>query len=279
MSRPRNNHAEQAVLSENERINAFYYNKTASGYETTGRINQTGNKARIRRLLSTLIAAKNVRVLDVCCGAGLYLSILKDFVEEENLFGIDISSEMLKISASYCRNVQLSSAYAIPFPDCTFDLVTCSSALHHLDSIPRALQEIWRVLKPNGVFLSDYDNNVHFAKFKTLSRRLFKLLLVYPVLKKLLKSKPASGKVGREGQGIDPHSLERLPLEEVHKLAEAQNYHFDGINGYRLKQMLKRAGFSQPEIFTYHSGRWNDGDGFNWVTSLTNNKIYSVSRK
>ena len=267
------------MLSENERVNVLYYSKAASDYETTGRINEPGNKARIRRLLSSLIQDSNRRVLDVCCGAGLYLSILKELVKPGNLHGLDISPEMLKISGVHSSRVHLGSVYAIPFADSSFDLVTCSSALHHLDDLSRALAEISRVLKPGGTFLSDYDNNVYFAKFDTWKRRLGKALLIYPILAKMIGKAKRNGRSGTKGIIDKSRSFEELPLEELHRIAEAQNYHHDGVDGHRLVQMLRKAGFKEAKVFTYHSSRWNDGQGFNLFTSLSNNKIYSISRK
>lgn len=267
------------MLSENERVNVLYYRKVASDYETTGRINEPGNKARIRRLLSSLIQDSNRRVLDVCCGAGLYLSILKDLVKPGNLYGLDLSPEMLKISGVHSSRVHLGSVYAIPFAASSFDLVTCSSALHHLDDLSRALAEISRVLKPEGTFLSDYDNNMYFAKFDTWKRRLGKALLVFPALAKVIGRARGNGRLVAKKMIDKPESFEELPLEELHRIAEAQNYHHDGIDGYRLVRMLRKAGFREAKVFTYHSARWNEGQGFNLFTSLSNNKIYSISRK
>lgn len=78
---------------DNEKVNELFYNKTADKYETTGRISQEGNKERVRYILKRVIEGKgkDVKILDVCCGAGLYLSILKDLISEENLNGLDIS--------------------------------------------------------------------------------------------------------------------------------------------------------------------------------------------
>jgi ubiquinone/menaquinone biosynthesis C-methylase UbiE len=45
-----------------------------------------------------------------------------------------------------------AKAEALPFEDANFDLVTCRIAPHHFDSIPEFLGEVYRVLKPNGLF-------------------------------------------------------------------------------------------------------------------------------
>ena len=73
-------------LTPNEMANRIYYDRVANEYETKGRINSPENKDRIRRLLTGLLQGSDARVLDICSGAGLYLSILKDLVKPENLY-------------------------------------------------------------------------------------------------------------------------------------------------------------------------------------------------
>lgn len=202
------------------------------------------------------------------------MSILKDFTEEENLTGLDISSEMLEISAKFCRNLKLGSVYNLPFDDNSFDLVTCSSALHHLDNLEKAISEIYRVLSPGGIFISDCDNNVHFAKIHNLKRKLFKALLVYPIFIKLFKKTNKSS-----SKGLKEKNLEELSLEELHKISEAQNYHQGGVNGVLLRNFLLGAGFKKTEIFVYNSHKWNKGVFFNPWNNIFNNKLYSISTK
>lgn len=50
-------------------------------------------------------------------------------------------------------STQRNPAEAMPFPDCTFDLVTCRVAPHHFTSPTRFVDEVARVLKPGGRFL------------------------------------------------------------------------------------------------------------------------------
>ena len=181
---------------------------------------------------------------------------------------------MLEISAKFCRNLKLGSVYNLPFDDNSFDLVTCSSALHHLDNLEKAISEIYRVLSPGGIFISDYDNNVHFAKIHNLKRKLFKALLVYPIFIKLFKKTNKSS-----SKGLKEKNLEELSLEELHKISEAQNYHQDGVNGVLLRNFLLGAGFKKTEIFVYNSHKWNKGVFFNPWNNIFNNKLYSISTK
>ena len=52
-----------------------------------------------------------------------------------------------------CRRRFLKgSAYSLPFPNNSFDLVICSEVLEHLHEYNDAIKEIHRVLKPGGKF-------------------------------------------------------------------------------------------------------------------------------
>ena len=48
---------------------------------------------------------------------------------------------------------ELTSAESMPFPDASFDRVTSRQSAHHYASVPAALREVGRVLKPDGLFV------------------------------------------------------------------------------------------------------------------------------
>jgi 2-polyprenyl-3-methyl-5-hydroxy-6-metoxy-1,4-benzoquinol methylase len=46
----------------------------------------------------------------------------------------------------------------LPYPDATFDAITCTEVIEHLEDFRAALREISRVLKPGGVFVVSTPN-------------------------------------------------------------------------------------------------------------------------
>ena len=48
-------------------------------------------------------------------------------------------------------------SHVLPFEDASFDVVCCNAALHHMRSIPVALSEMLRVLRPGGFVLTSGD--------------------------------------------------------------------------------------------------------------------------
>jgi len=53
----------------------------------------------------------------------------------------------------YC----LAPAEKIPFPDCSFDIVSSLNSLDHVDDLHEALSEISRILVPGGSFLVEVE--------------------------------------------------------------------------------------------------------------------------
>lgn len=51
------------------------------------------------------------------------------------------------------------TAYRLPFPDDSFDVVTCQTLLIHLKHPEKALMEMKRVVKPNGIVICSEPNN------------------------------------------------------------------------------------------------------------------------
>ena len=118
---------------------------------------------------------KDKKVLDVGCGNGYVLS--KYATEGAEVFGVDIT----QASVDLCNkrfgylglkgHFQVADAQAIPFPDDTFDCVCSMGVLHHVPDTQKAINEIYRVLKPGGrLIVMFYHRNS--AKYK-LKYRVF----------------------------------------------------------------------------------------------------------
>lgn len=87
------------------------------------------------------------RVLDVGCGQGRLLGLLRDM--DVPAVGLDASRTMLK-AASGPR--VFGDARMLPFPDSTFGGAAALYMLYHLEDPVQAVAECLRVLKPGGLF-------------------------------------------------------------------------------------------------------------------------------
>jgi SAM-dependent methyltransferase len=106
----------------------------------------------IREHFSSLgVEARRLRYLDIGCGKGELLSLLRD--DFDTVAGCDPSPGMLSSSQGVETRVQENPG-KIPFDDGVFDFVTAVCVYHHVPPSSRlALTgEVNRVLKPGGVF-------------------------------------------------------------------------------------------------------------------------------
>jgi arsenite methyltransferase len=102
------------------------------------------------------------RVLDVGCGSGWAARELARAASNVRVTGIDISDEMVVVardSSVTTPNIsfEVASAEALPFGDNVFSHAFSMESLYYYRNIPKALREIHRVLKPQGVFVAVVD--------------------------------------------------------------------------------------------------------------------------
>lgn len=94
-------------------------------------------------------------ILDLCCGTGDLAGLIKKIQSQACVTGIDFSEKMLDIASDkYCdiRFFQ-GDATNLPYEDNSFDIVTMAFGLRNIQNAEKAVEEVYRVLKPNGKFL------------------------------------------------------------------------------------------------------------------------------
>ncbi len=101
-------------------------------------------------------SSNEIRILDIACGTGA----LSRRLEEQGfrVTGLDFSLQSirrLRRTNTTIRLVQGDSA-ALPFAAASFDVVTCMGAWRHFPGPQLVLDEICRVLRPEGVFTVGY---------------------------------------------------------------------------------------------------------------------------
>jgi demethylmenaquinone methyltransferase/2-methoxy-6-polyprenyl-1,4-benzoquinol methylase len=114
-----------------------------------------GGENRFHQLpLQGLSLTPDTRILDLCCGGGQATQFLVQ--KSQKVTGLDASPVALKRATLIAPQADYVQAMAesMPFADAEFDLVHTSVALHEMtpEQLRQILQEVYRVLKPNGIF-------------------------------------------------------------------------------------------------------------------------------
>lgn len=102
---------------------------------------------------------ENKRVLDIACGTGYGVAILKRTAD--HVTGVDVDVDAASEAQAVCDDkaaVLLADGLGLPFADESFDVVTSFETLEHLYERAKFLSELHRVLKPNGVLLLSTPN-------------------------------------------------------------------------------------------------------------------------
>lgn len=114
--------------------------------------------ADLRRLVELAKLQGDEIVLDIATGGGHMALAFAPYVRE--VVATDLTPAMLAaaerfITAEGIKNVrfEFADAEALPFPDLSFDIVTCRVAPHHFGDIGLFVREVARVLRPGGKFV------------------------------------------------------------------------------------------------------------------------------
>lgn len=115
---------------------------------------QTDDQAAMR-FQKALDKAASGALLDVACGPGIITAALAP--QAASVVAFDATEQMLEKAKVRCAKAGLQNvefrqgdAEKLPFDDARFDGVVTRLAIHHFAAPQRALQEMFRVLRPGG---------------------------------------------------------------------------------------------------------------------------------
>jgi 2-polyprenyl-6-hydroxyphenyl methylase/3-demethylubiquinone-9 3-methyltransferase len=175
------------------------------------------NSPRFQYFDRHLQSWKNLQVLDVGCGGGFTCEFLAK--RGAIVSGIDQSQPCIQIAQQHALQNQLSINYqhgvaeTLPYPNDTFDVVVCVDVLEHVADLEQTLLEIYRVLKPEGIFCFDTIN-------QTLKSKLIMIWLLEDILKEI------------------PHGIHDwqkfIPPAHLTNLMQKMGFHRTEIKGFNL---------------------------------------------
>jgi SAM-dependent methyltransferase len=105
------------------------------------------------RLVDAVGVSEGARVLDVACGTGAVARVAAARAGDAgSVVGLDLNEAMLTVARRIRPDLEWRQGDAgeLPFPDGSFDVVTCQAALMFVPDPGRALREMARVVVPDG---------------------------------------------------------------------------------------------------------------------------------
>lgn len=102
-------------------------------------------------------------LLDVGCASGYFTVYFKN--KAKNICGVDINKNLIEEAKKNYKGVKfiLLKSEKLPFKSNTFDVVTILDVLEHVDNDKIMINEIYRVLKKNGLLILSVPNQGLFT--------------------------------------------------------------------------------------------------------------------
>jgi ubiquinone/menaquinone biosynthesis C-methylase UbiE len=115
----------------------------------------THNFRKIVNLLSPY--KRREKVVDVGCGWGYLISFLPLYVD---IYAFDLSRKMLEVSRVFRKTADsvIGDAQAMSLKDDSFDKLFCIGLTGHVPKLKDALEEMCRILKPEGLAVINFAN-------------------------------------------------------------------------------------------------------------------------
>lgn len=114
-------------------------------------------KRRARRIIKELDPQDGDRIVDLGCGTGYYLFLLSNLGIRLSLTGFDYDERAINEARGsiYGKDIKFitGNLHKVPFQDKSFDKAVMSEVLEHVENDEKVLQEVYRILKPDGVLV------------------------------------------------------------------------------------------------------------------------------
>lgn len=197
--------------------------------------------ARVKSHIDNI--AKNTKiekVLDLGCGTGFMINILKPYAKE--ITGVDVTQAMMdKVDMSGTVKIELlnGDTGSVNLKKDYYDLATAYTFLDHLYDMIPTFKNCYQALKPGGVFYADLSPNAYF----------------WDEIKKLDKSKEYDPIINREIKAVTSKDEEIEAMfgvkKEIFTQAEFQKHVEGGLREEKLLLQLQDVGFKEIK-FIYH---------------------------
>jgi ubiquinone/menaquinone biosynthesis C-methylase UbiE len=237
----------QNKIEEVIKANIALHSQMADDYNTCEPHFRIENIQNVEdKLLKALESGDKKRALDLGCGTGFMINLLKKHVN--HVTGVDVTQAMMdKVDMSGACDIELinNDTGSVDITESSYDVVTAYSFLHHLYDVRPTLETAFNALKPGAIFYADLDPNFYFwEQINKLDRHGE----FDPIIKREIEAVSFKDEDIEANFGV---------AKEVFNNAEFGKNIKGGFKEDELVAQLKEIGFSEVKFF-YH---WYIGQG------------------
>ena len=210
------------------------FDEISSYYDVMNNIISLGTHYIVKVLAIRELKIKpRSNILDLCCGTGDFTRIINRLYPRSKVIGVDFSLQMIKLAKLKNKNGVFIKADCtdLPFKENEFDYVTAGFGLRNIENRKIALGEIYRVLKPGGMFL-----HLDFG-YRNIFSRLFDLFVI--LIAKMFVKNSGNYEYLIKSKNDFPQPMELVKEFESHnfKLVKIRNYMFGIISVQILEKV------------------------------------------
>lgn len=147
-------------LSKKKQVEQMFDN-ISGNYDGLNRVISLGTDVKWRKKVVAAVAATRPEtILDIATGTG-DLAIQMANTGAKRIVGLDLSEGMLNVGKKKIAAKNLDTKIEmvqgdsenLPFSDNSFDAITVAFGVRNFENLEKGLEEIYRVLKPGGIFV------------------------------------------------------------------------------------------------------------------------------
>jgi ubiquinone/menaquinone biosynthesis C-methylase UbiE len=145
---------------------------------------------RLKRVFELTGNICDKKIIDVGCGPGMTAEGI--LAKGGKFFGVDLSNEMLLecvqiFDSLGTLNLSLSNIKRLPFPKASFDVIICLGVLEYVPELDMVLQELYRILKKDGVLIVSMQNKL--SPYRLWDRHVYRSDFVNQMRKRIWGSR------------------------------------------------------------------------------------------
>jgi ubiquinone/menaquinone biosynthesis C-methylase UbiE len=164
---------------------------------------------KILELIKEFVPTKESILLDIGCGPGFLAQDLAKM--QYRGFGMDTSNQMIELASNlFIESDQenwsflLGDAEDTQFQDGEFDCIIASGVIEYMDSDFKMLEEMNRLLKPNGYLIINVTNKLGYSTSLNSITNLFKKIPYVMNILSVIRKYILGAEYGADNLGFTP---------------------------------------------------------------------------